>query len=99
VRVSAQDVFGVATANADEAANEFGAGKLIRDMGKTIVDANGRTFRKFAVAGTGANYSRSFGVAGAPATALGTGYATFYLDVGRDGQTGATLPAPIARYF
>lgn len=97
--VSAQEVFGVAAANADEAATEFAAGKLIKDMGKTIVDKEGRTFRKFAVAGVGANYVKSFGVAGAPATAPGAGYATFYLNVGREGVTGGALPAPIARYF
>lgn len=98
-RVSAQDVFGVAVGRADEAAGELGAGKLIKDMGKTIVDVNGRTYRKFAVAGTGANYVASLGVAGAPATAPGAGYATFYLNVGREGQTTGALPAPIARYF
>jgi len=95
--LSAQELFGVAVGRADEAAVELTAGKLIRDMGKTVV-SGGRTFRKFAIAGAGANYVASLGVAGAPATAPGAGYATFYLDVGREGATGTTLPAPIARY-
>jgi hypothetical protein len=96
-RVSAQEVFGTTGVTAANAANEFAAGKLIKDMGKTVVDKDGRTFRKFAVVGTGsAKYLNSFGVAGGSA-----GYATFYLDVGREGQTvgTSTLPAPIARYF
>jgi hypothetical protein len=99
-RVSAQEVFGATTAQAGNAALEFAAGKLIKDMGKTIVGADKRTYRKFAVVATGNDrFVNSFGVAGAPATAPGAGYATFYLDVGREGQTGTTIPAPIARYF
>ena len=96
--VSVQDVFGVITDKADEAATAVSAGKLIKDMGKTVI-SGGRTFRKFAVAGTGAPYVQSLGVAGAPATAPGAGYATFYLDVGREGRTGTSIPAPIARYY
>jgi hypothetical protein len=78
---------------------EVGQGKLLRDMGKTVV-SSGRTFRKFAAAGTGlARYASSFGVVGAPPTAPNTGYSTFYLEVGREGSAGATTaPAPVARY-
>lgn len=96
--VSARDVFGAGNWSGVEATAEVAAGKLIRDMGKTIV-SGGRTFRKFAVAPTGAGFVGSLGVAGDVATAPGAGYATFYLDVGREGATGGTLPAPIARYF
>lgn len=100
-RVSAADVFGVTGATpAANAALEFASGKLIKDMGKTIVGADKRTYRKFAVAATSNDrFVNSFGVAGAPAAAPGAGYATFYLDVGREGQTDASIPAPIARYF
>lgn len=99
-RVSAQEVFGTTGIVAATAATEFAAGKLIKDMGKTIVDKEGRTYRKFALVGTGsAKYVPSLGVAGGPAAAPGAGYATFYLDVGREGQTVGALPAPIARYF
>ena len=94
-RVSAQEVFGVAVGRADEVATEFGAGKLIKDMGKTIISGT-RTFRKFAVAPTTVS---NYGVVGAPAVAPGAGYGSFYLDVGREGSTGGTVPAPIARYF
>jgi hypothetical protein len=90
--VSAQTVLGCTAGQAAGAATEFGAGQLIRDMGKTIVSLDGRTFRKFAVVG-------SRGVMGAAAIAPGAGYATFYLQVGREGQTGTAIPAPIARYF
>jgi hypothetical protein len=72
-----------------------GAGKLLKDMGKSVVSAN-RVFRKFAPVVQGLGVS-SFGVTGAAGTATNTGYGSFYLEVGREGQ-GAT-PAPIARYF
>jgi hypothetical protein len=72
-------------------------GKLLKDMGKTVVSAN-RTFRKFApvVAGLGLS---SFGVVGPAASGANAGYGSFYLEVGREGFAGSTAPAPIARYF
>jgi hypothetical protein len=95
---SAQSVFACTAGQAGNAATELRIGKLIKDMGKTIV-SSGRTFRKFAVAGTGVNYNSSLGVAGGPAVAPNTGYASFYLEVGREGSAGSTsLPAPVARY-
>jgi len=99
---NARDAFGIAssdTAGIAGALVEVGQGKLLRDMGKTVV-SSGRTFRKFAAAGTGlARYASSFGVVGGPATAPNGGYATFYLEVGREGSAGATTaPAPVARY-
>jgi hypothetical protein len=103
-RTTASNVFGLsALATAQQgsnAATEVRQGKLLKDMGKTIV-SSGRTFRKFAVAGTGSEkYASSFGVAGGPAVAPNAGYASFYLEVGREGSAGgATLPAPVARYF
>jgi len=80
-------------------------GKLLKDMGKTVV-SSGRTFRKFAPVvptGVGINVSPNnltspsngvFGAAPASGSA-GPGYATFYLEVGRDG---AGIPAPVVRY-
>jgi hypothetical protein len=101
VVANARDAFGVPStdaAGAAGAAAEVGQGKLLRDMGKTVV-SSGRTFRKFAAAGTGnARYASSFGVQGGPAVAPNTGYASFYLEVGREGA-GTAPPAPIARYF
>jgi len=81
-------------------AGEVAPGKLLKDMGKTIV-SSGRTFRKFAAAGTGNNrYASSFGVAGLPPVAPNAGYGSFYLEVGREGSAGAAaVPAPVARYF
>jgi hypothetical protein len=89
--------------SAADAAAFVAAGSLLKDMGKTVVALNGRTYRKFAVAATGAQFEKSFGVAGNPAAAPNTGYASFYLDVTRDAGSvaaSATLtPAPILRCF
>jgi len=95
------NVFGAKSANeASESFAAVGQGKLLKDMGKTVVSAN-RTFRKFAAVGTGSSkYASSFGVQGGPPSAPNGGYATFYLEVGREGIPGSTAaPAPIARYF
>jgi hypothetical protein len=74
-------------------------GSLIEDMGKSVVGVNGRTYRKFAVAATGAQFVSSFGIAGNGAAAPNTGYGSFYLEVGRDGFADSTNgPAPIVRY-
>ena len=76
-------------------------GKLLKDMGRTVVSA-GRTFRKFApvVQGLGANNTSSFGVVGAAGTTLNAGEGTFYLEVGREGTGQGTVSvAPILRYF
>jgi hypothetical protein len=84
---------------ADAAANWSSimvAGRLIKDVGKTVV-SSGRTFKKFqAVLGTATNSSPTFGVAGKAATSTDTGYLTGYLEVGTEGASAA--PAPIARY-
>jgi hypothetical protein len=89
------------TAEAAYAATQFAAGKLIKDMGKTIIDIHGNTYRKFAVAATGhASYATSSGIVGGAVVAPSAGYGSFYLQVGRDGHTnGGVVPAPIARYF
>jgi len=82
----------VGGSNTNGASTLVGANKMLKDMGRTVVSA-GRTFRKFAP--VLANSPSSFGVTGSAATTLTTGYASFYLEVGR--ETG--VPAPIARYF
>jgi len=102
-QVSAREAFGLASdtsVGVGAAGAAVGAGKLLKDMGKTVV-SSGRTFRKFQAVGTGSvNFSTSFGVQGGPAVAPNTGYADFYLEVGREGSAGATAaPAPILRYF
>jgi hypothetical protein len=81
-------------------AADVAAGKLLKDMGKTVV-SSGRTFRKFAAVGTGAaKFASTFGVNGAAPVAPNPGYGSFYLEVGREGSAGATaVPAPILRYF
>ena len=80
-----------------EAADFVDAGKLIEDMGKSVV-SGGRTYRKFALALTGAQFVSSLGVAGNGAAAPNTGFGSFYLEVGRDGFVSADGPAPIVRY-
>lgn len=77
----------------------FGAGRICKDMGKTVVSA-GRTFRKLqAIAPTDNALGSTFGVTGPAATATNPGYATYYVETGRDGANAdASLPA-LARYF
>ena len=73
----------------------FTAGKLLKDMGKTVV-SSGRTFRKIqAVVNTANNSSPTFGVNGA-AVANAPGYATFYLETSREG---AGTPAAVVRFM
>ena len=80
------------------AAGDVAAGKLLKDMGKSLV-SGARVFRKFAVVGSGAaKFNSTLGVNGIASTATNPGYGSFYLEVGREGQ-GAATPAPIARYF
>jgi len=89
-------VIGAGTTAAN-AASFVQAGKLLKDMGKSVVSA-GRVFRKFAPVVSAANTVSSFGVVGAAGTATNAGYGSFYLEVGREGAGPAT-PAPILRYF
>jgi hypothetical protein len=81
----------------------FGVGRLVRDMGKTVVSA-GRTFKKIqAVSPTHNGSSPTGGVTGAAATATNPGYATFYVETGyaganSDGTDAANIaPAPLVR--
>jgi hypothetical protein len=76
----------------------FLAGKIIKDMGKTLVSAN-RTFRKVQAVVAGTIGAASLGVAGAAASATAPGYVTFYLETGREGQNAATALPAIARYL
>jgi hypothetical protein len=98
---------GTATSLPSGTSTLFGSGRLVKDMGKTIVSA-GRTFRKIqAVLGTDSNSSPTFGVTGNPALTYSTGdagYATYYVETGRDGAnadgtTTGAVPAALARYF
>ena len=74
-------------------------GALLKDMGRTVV-SSGRTFRKFApVVGGTADRASSLGVQGGVGVAPNAGDGSFYLEVGREGQTGTAAPGPIARYF
>ena len=79
------------------ASTMVGVGKLLKDMGKSVVSA-GRVFRKFAPVVSNASTVSTFGVVGAAAGGANAGYGSFYLEVGREGQ-GPAAPAPIARYF
>jgi hypothetical protein len=80
-----------------DAAGFLASGKLIRDMGKTII-SRGVTYRKFEIvaAATGTLLTNSFGVVGNPTTAPNTGYGSFYLIMS---TSMGGIPAPIARYF
>jgi hypothetical protein len=73
----------------------FTTGKLIKDMGRTVVSA-GRTFRKVqAVVGTAGAADPSLGVNG-----LAPNYASFYLETGYEGAaaTAGNLPM-VVRYM
>jgi hypothetical protein len=80
--------FGTYNDGTNAASTVVGLGRVIKDMGKTVV-SSGRTFRKFqAVVGTNDNSSPSFGVTG-----TSTNYLSFYLETGRDGaNTDGPLP-------
>lgn len=79
-------------------AGDVAAGKLLKDMGKSVV-SSGRVFRRFQSVGSGAGkFNSTLGVNGAATSAANGGYGSFYLEVGREGQ-GAAVPAPIVRYF
>ena len=69
-----------------------GAGKLIKDMGKSVVVSN-VTYRKFQTV-QAPSATNAGGQMGASPT-----YYSFYLEVGRDGAATAAGPAVIARYF
>ena len=77
----------------------YGAGRLIRDMGKTVV-SSGRVFRKFQPVVNTASGASSLGVAGSAASATDAGYFTAYLEMGREGQNGGQAPGipQIARF-
>jgi hypothetical protein len=75
-----------------------GPGALLKDMGRTAI-SSGRTFRKFEPVVASAATVSSMGVVGGPAVVPNAGYGSFYLEVGREGNSGAAGPAPIARYF
>ena len=92
--VSMSSIVGLASYSASSLVQ---TGKLLKDMGRTVVSA-GRTFRKFAPVVSAAATVSSFGVVGAAASGANAGYGSFYLEVGREGQ-GPAAPAPIARYF
>ena len=71
----------------------FTAGRLLKDMGKTVVSA-GRSFRKVqATVGTATNSSATFGVNGSStgSVAGSPGYASFYLETGFEGA-GNSIP-------
>ena len=79
----------------DGAASTFlSSGNVLKDMGKTIVLANGRAYRKFQAVGS---YGTTNGVVGSAGTALTTGYLTGYLEVPSGGGQTATLTNLIAR--
>ena len=79
----------------------FASGRIVRDMGKTLVSA-GRTFRK--IKGLNANGAAPLqGVgnadagpsAGVGGNSIDQGYLTFYVETTRDGVEGVTPVAPV----
>lgn len=74
------------------AAAAVGAGKLIKDMGKSVV-VGGVTYRKFQTVQTPSAANAGGQMGKSP------DYYSFYLEVGRDGASTVAGPAGIARYF
>ena len=99
VQASSATIFGATTAAAGTLSFNVmnSSNLLLKDMGRTVV-SSGRTFRKFAPVVSG-NMASTFGVAGSAGVAPNLGYATFYVEVGREGATPSANVAPIVRYF
>ena len=86
----------------------FGQGKLVRDMGKTVV-SSGRAFRKVqGLALATNNSSPSFGVGGLGekvVNSVDTGYLTAYVELCREGSCGTNaagqtgIPAGLVRFM
>ncbi len=95
VLTAMSNVVGTGTTGANASAF-VAAGALLKDMGKTVV-SSGRVFRKFAPVARNVTNGVVGGATGTP-TAANAGYASFYLEVGREGA-GTATPAPILRYF
>ena len=78
----------------------FFTGRILKDMGRTIVSA-GRSFRKIQAVNAGPgtagdnNSSPTFGVNGGAAGTVNPGYATFYIETGREGANADNLPAVV----
>ena len=69
------------------------SGKLLKDMGRTVVSST-RVFRKVQVVVPG-NQLSSFGVSGPAGTTPNADYFTGYIEMGLDGSG---TPAPVARF-
>ena len=80
----------------------FAAGRIVRDMGKTLVSA-GRTFRKIKGMSPntdlvqGVNNSDN-GVSAGVASGVDAGYLTFYVETSREGD-GIAAPAGLVRFM
>jgi hypothetical protein len=70
------------------------AGRLLKDMGRTIVSSN-RVFRKVQAVVDTANTRNTSGVGGQAGTSPSADYFTGYIELGFDGSG---TPAPVARF-
>jgi hypothetical protein len=72
---------------------------ILKDMGRTVVSSL-RTFRKVQLVLPFGAAASTFGVGGAAgvAAAPGQDYFTGYIELGFDGQSGSTGPAPVAHF-
>jgi len=82
----------------------FGSGRIVRDMGKTLVSA-GRTFRKIKGMNPTNLASSALGVLNSDAGSVASGsnpgdqgYLTFYVETTREGD-GVVAPAGLVRYM
>jgi hypothetical protein len=72
------------------------AGNVLKDMGRTVITSAGRTYRKFQLVNS--VQLSTFGVTGSAPVAPSAGYASFYLEVGREGSA-VTTGNMLARAF
>jgi len=78
----------------------FANGRLVRDMGKTLISA-GRSFRKIQAVqenGVGASYGVTGAAAGTASTA-DAGYLSFYVETGAEGTASAANIPLLVRFM
>jgi hypothetical protein len=85
---------------ANNVSSLFANGKLVRDMGKTVVSA-GRSFRKIQAVvenGVGASYGVT-GLASGTLTTADAGYVSYYVETGREGTAPASNIPVLVRFM
>lgn len=72
----------------------FNAGRVVRDMGKTVVSSS-RVFKKIQAVAPESSAPSTNGVTGPAATTTNPGYATYYVET----TVNQATPVPLVRYL